>query len=196
MKLSLALHHSDTPTMGIETTAAVFVAMMLTVFASLGAAFSSDGPALALLQPSLQQVASQAATEAVKQSVSPSSEMVTVNLSIIDNSKLRLFCIAGAGIGSLITTMLSVYLLPRASPREFLTKLIGSFLLSISMSPMIIRWTHFSIDAESILFASTVVATCGWGVLVAIKPIFERFVTRAATARLTALVPPPDKPEA
>jgi hypothetical protein len=179
--------------MGLPTISTVLCMIVLTLVASLTAALKPDAHTAAITLPAMQQVATEAATKAVENlsSNASSGEMVTVKLSIIDHDKFRLYCLAGASIGAIITALVSLVFQPNISHREFLIKLVVSFLVAISTSPMIIRYTRIPIDTDSVLFTSAMIGIVGWGVLVALKPIMERFIVRAAVAKFP--VPPDDR---
>lgn len=180
--------------MGLPTISTVLCMLVLTLVASLTAALKHEPHTLAMSMPAMQQVATEAATKAVENLTegNPHTEVVTVKLSIIDHDKFRLYCLAGASIGAIITALMSLVFQPNISHREFLIKLVVSFLVAISTSPMIIRYTRIPIDTDSVLFTSAIIGIVGWGVLVALKPILERFIVRAAAAKIPS---PPEPPK-
>jgi hypothetical protein len=103
-------------------------------------------------------------------------------LSIVDDNRLRLICVAG----SLGGAVMSVMLFRVKTNRELAAKLTTSALAGIMFAPMILRYLKWADLTDAILAVSATVAMLSWTVLQSIVPMAANLLKRKAEAALDA----------
>ncbi len=103
-------------------------------------------------------------------------------LSIVDDNRLRLICVAG----SLGGAVMSVMLFQVKTNRELAAKLTTSALAGIMFAPMILRYLKWADLTDAILAVSATVAMLSWTVLQSIVPMAANLLKRKAEAALDA----------
>lgn len=101
-------------------------------------------------------------------------------LSIVDDNRLRLICVAG----SLGGAVMSVMLFQVKTNRELAAKLTTSALAGIMFAPMILRYLKWADLTDAILAVSATVAMLSWTVLQSIVPMAANLLKRKAEASL------------
>jgi hypothetical protein len=101
-------------------------------------------------------------------------------LSVMDDARLRLICIAG----SLGGAVLSVGLFKLSHVRDMAVKLVCSSFSGILFAPMVLRWIGWTRDLDAVLAVSGLTALMSWTVLQMAVPA----VTRAAARKLDSQV--------
>lgn len=81
--------------------------------------------------------------------------------SLLDDSRLRLVCVAGSLGGALLSVMLFTI----STHKELAQKLVSSSISGIVFAPVIIRYTHLESSTDLVLAVSAVTALLSWGVL-------------------------------
>jgi len=103
-------------------------------------------------------------------------------LSIVDDNRLRLICVAG----SLGGAVMSIMLFQVKTNRELAAKLTTSALAGIMFAPMILRYLKWADLTDAILAVSATVAMLSWTVLQSIVPMAANLLKRKAEAALDA----------
>lgn len=103
-------------------------------------------------------------------------------LSLVDDNRLRLICVAG----SLGGAVMSVMLFQVKTNRELAAKLTTSALAGIMFAPMILRYLKWADLTDAILAVSATVAMLSWTVLQSIVPMAANLLKRKAEAALDA----------
>lgn len=103
-------------------------------------------------------------------------------LSLVDDNRLRLICVAG----SLGGAVMSVMLFQVKTNRELAAKLTTSALAGIMFAPMILRYLKWADLTDAILATSAAVALLSWTVLQSIVPMAANLLKRKAEAALDA----------
>lgn len=103
-------------------------------------------------------------------------------LSLVDDNRLRLICVAG----SLGGAVMSVMLFQVKTNRELAAKLTTSALAGIMFAPMILRYLKLADLTDAILAVSAIVALLSWTVLQSIVPMAANLLKRKAEAALDA----------
>ena len=103
-------------------------------------------------------------------------------LSIVDDNRLRLICVAG----SLGGAVMSVMLFQVKTNRELAAKITTSALAGIMFAPMILRYLKWADLTDAILAVSAIVALLSWTVLQSIVPMAANLLKRKAEAALDA----------
>ena len=103
-------------------------------------------------------------------------------LSIVDDNRLRLICVAG----SLGGAVMSVMLFQVKTNRELAAKITTSALAGIMFAPMILRYLKLADLTDAILAVSAIVALLSWTVLQSIVPMAANLLKRKAEAALDA----------
>jgi hypothetical protein len=98
----------------------------------------------------------------------------TSALSLVDDNRLRLICVAG----SLGGAVMSVMLFQVKTNRELAAKLTTSALAGIMFSPMLLRYLRWADLTDSILAVSAAVALLSWTVLQSAVPILANLAKR------------------
>lgn len=101
-------------------------------------------------------------------------------LSIVDDNRLRLICVAG----SLGGAVMSIMLFSVNSPRELAAKLTTAALAGIMFSPMLLRYLRWADRTDAILAVSAAVALLSWTILQSIVPMAAAMLKRKAEAAL------------
>jgi len=94
--------------------------------------------------------------------------------AVMDDTRLRLICVAG----SLGGAVLSVALFRLRTPREMAGKLVSSSVAGILFAPMLIRWLGWARDVDAVLAVSGVTALMSWTVLQSIVPMLAGSITK------------------
>lgn len=117
-------------------------------------------------------------------------EVMHAALNIIDDSKLRLICIAG----SLGGAILSVGLMPpppaqseRAFIRRLALRISCASIAGVLFSPMLMRWLHIEPQTDAVLAVSGIVSLASWSVL----PLVVAILTKMAGKKLDEQITPP-----
>ena len=115
-----------------------------------------------------------AVAAAMAASLPDASAAVTQAASLLDDSRLRLVCVAG----SLGGAVLSVMLFTIQTHKELAQKLISSSISGIVFSPVIIRYAHLESSTDLVLAVSAVTALLSWGVLQIAVPFAQSWFRR------------------
>jgi hypothetical protein len=126
------------------------------ILASVAAMLSALGAAL---MPAMEEV-----------SVQARELLQELNLSVMDDERLRLVCLGGSIGGAL----LSVLLFPLPKTKPLIAKLFASGIAGMMFTPMVVRWMGLQRDTDTMLFASGVVALLGYSVLQMAVPLADR----------------------
>jgi FtsH-binding integral membrane protein len=102
----------------------------------------------------------------------------TTALSLVDDNRLRLICVAG----SLGGAVMSVMLFQVKTNRELAAKLTTSALAGIMFSPMLLRYLRWADLTDAILATSAIVALLSWTVLQSAVPILAGIAKRKVEA--------------
>lgn len=98
----------------------------------------------------------------------------TTALSLVDDNRLRLICVAG----SLGGAVMSVMLFQVKTNRELAAKLTTSALAGIIFSPMLLRYLRWADLTDAILATSATVALLSWSILQTAIPIATAIARR------------------
>lgn len=98
----------------------------------------------------------------------------TAALSVMDDERLRLICIAG----SLGGAVLSVGLFKLHHVRDMAVKLVCSSFSGVLFAPMVLRWLGWSRDLDAVLAVSGMTALLSWTVLQMAVPAITRAAAR------------------
>lgn len=99
-------------------------------------------------------------------------------LSLVDDNRLRLICVAG----SLGGAVMSVMLFQVKTNRELAAKLTSSALAGIMFSPMLLRYLRWADLTDAILATSATVALLSWSLLQTAIPIATGIIRRKVEA--------------
>lgn len=102
----------------------------------------------------------------------------TTALSLVDDNRLRLICVAG----SLGGAVMSVMLFQVKTNRELAAKLTTSALAGIMFSPMLLRYLRWADLTDAILATSATVALLSWSILQTAIPIATAIARRKVEA--------------
>lgn len=91
---------------------------------------------------------------------------------IMDDSRLRLICIAGSLGGS----VLSVVLFKVVTHQELARKLAGSSLSGVIFSPIIVRYLGVAVSTDFVLVISAVTALLSWTILPTVVPLVSDLI--------------------
>lgn len=98
----------------------------------------------------------------------------TAVLSVMDDARLRLICVAG----SLGGAVLSVGLFKLHHVRDMAVKLVCSSFSGILFAPMVLRWLGWSRDIDAVLAVSGLTALMSWTVLQKAVPALTRMAAK------------------
>lgn len=110
------------------------------------------------------------AAAAITAAVMPAVDTQQAMTSIMDDSRLRLICVAG----SLGGAVLSVGLFNARTVRDLSIKLSCSSISGVIFAPMVLRWLGWAADTDAVLCISGVTALMSWSVLLAAVPALTR----------------------
>jgi hypothetical protein len=92
------------------------------------------------------------------------------SVNVMDDARLRLVCICGSLGGALLSVLL--FPLPRTKP--LIAKLFASGLAGMMFSPMIVRWDGLTLDTDTMLFVSGMVALLSYSMLQMAVPLLNK----------------------
>ena len=95
-------------------------------------------------------------------------------LSVMDDARLRLICVAG----SLGGAVLSVGLFKLHHVRDMAVKLVCSSFSGILFAPMALRWLGWSRDIDAVLAVSGLTALMSWTILQMAVPAITRIAAK------------------
>jgi hypothetical protein len=93
-------------------------------------------------------------------------------LTVMDDDRMRMVCLAGSIGGALLSILLFMGDAPKARP--MIAKLFASGIAGMIFSPMAIKWANLSVDTDTLLFVSGVVALMSYSVLQKAVPLFNK----------------------
>lgn len=123
-------------------------------------AFVAAASALwAALMPAVTEV-SKAAQEVIK----------AMDVNVMDDARLRLVCLAGSIGGALVSVLL--FQLPKI--KALVAKLVVSGLSGMMFTPILVRHLGLTLDTDTLIASSGLVALLSYSVLQAIVPVLQK----------------------
>lgn len=176
----------------LSATVIVFTAAIGALLSGIAAVVVPDSVAMnevaASVQASLnaQQVPLPQAVPAIDPLI---TKTVPVRINIIDDGKLRMWCLVGAIGGSIA----GVCIFGWKNAKDLGLKIVGSSLLGMMFTPGLMRVFEISPEVDMVLISAPCVAIFGTAIL---KMVFPAVVWTARTvfARTFNLQFPPDEP--
>jgi hypothetical protein len=102
-------------------------------------------------------------------------------VSVMDDARLRLICVAG----SLGGAVLSVALFKLGNVRDMAVKLASSSISGILFAPMALRWLGWTRDLDAVLAVSGMTALLSWTVLQMAVPALARAAAKRLDTQIT-----------
>jgi hypothetical protein len=115
------------------------------------------------------------------------STLPPVRINIIDDNKLRIWCLIGAMGASIV----GVCLFKWTGPRDLALKLVGSSLIGFIFTPGVMRYLEITPEVDLVLLWSAGVALFGAGILKGVFPAVI-WTGKSLLARTFKLEFPPD----
>ncbi len=159
-----------------KNTTTTMPVMTSTISVVLWAAFSGLAAIIAAIIPDTgHTIVSQMGPETV-------STTTTVTTNILDDSKLRLICLAGAVGGAILSVAL--FHKEGSSAKTLARKLTASSIAGVIMAPMVLRWSGLGFGTDAMLFVSGAVALLSWGVLMSAVPMAVAYINKWTGGKL------------
>lgn len=103
-------------------------------------------------------------------------EAIKHAVSVLDDGRLRIACLLGAFGGGVLSTLL----FPLGRPKEYASKIFGSTIAGILLSPKMLVWCSWELNLDNVVCMSGIVALLSWTTLQLGLPVVSRGLSKLA----------------